>query len=228
MLQYEVIVRAQTNINRLISPDSWLEDLEPAATEIEINTKLEKDSLFDQMLEWNTALLLAKRNISISEFDRKIIDSRRYPYLQLNTSLLYGGELNRNKEQNIGVNYGLTLGMNLFGKNSRRNSRNAEIMQRNAKLQADNVEQLLRADFEVIYVAYTNKLALLQMERDNLESAQLNYDIAFERYKLGELSGIVLREAQKSLLDATERMLNIEYEAKVAEISLVQIGGNMF
>ncbi len=226
--QYEVIVRAQTNINRLVSPDNWFDDLETAETEIPINAALEKDSLLDRMLEWNTALLLAKRDIHISDFDRKIIDSRRYPYLRLNTDVLYGGEFGKTDKQNIGVNYGLTLGMNLFGKNNRRNSRNAEIARRNAQLQANNVEQLLRSEFEVIFIAYENKLKLLQMERDNLDSAQLNYDIAFERYKLGELSGIVLREAQKSLLDATERMLNIEYEAKVAEISLVQISGSVF
>ena len=228
MLQYEVIVQAQTNINRLISPKNWFENLETATHKIDINATLQKDSLLAQMLEENTALLLAKQNINISDFDKKIINSRIYPYLRLTSGVVYGSEFNKPGAQNLGINYGLTLGINLFGKNNRKNSANADIALRNAQLQADNVAQSLRAEFEIIYVAYTNKLQLLQMEKDNLESAQLNYDIAFERYKLGELSGIVLREAQKSLLDATDRMLNIEYEAKIAEISLMQISGNMF
>jgi len=48
-----------------------------------------------------------------------------------------------------------------------------------------------------------------------------------ERYKLGSLSGIDLREVQKSLLDAKESLLSIQYQAKVAEISLLLISGRI-
>jgi len=48
-----------------------------------------------------------------------------------------------------------------------------------------------------------------------------------ERYRLGNLSGLDLREVQKSLLDANERLLSVEYQAKIAEISLLQISGNI-
>ena len=49
-----------------------------------------------------------------------------------------------------------------------------------------------------------------------------------ERYLLGDLSGIEMREAQKSLLDAEERILSAQYNTKVCEISLQQISGNIF
>ena len=48
-----------------------------------------------------------------------------------------------------------------------------------------------------------------------------------ERYLLRELSGIDMREAQKSLLDAEERILTAEYNTKLCEISLMQISGNI-
>jgi len=48
-----------------------------------------------------------------------------------------------------------------------------------------------------------------------------------ERYKLGSLSGIDLREVQKSLLDARERLILVEYQAKLAEVSLMLISGNI-
>ena len=44
---------------------------------------------------------------------------------------------------------------------------------------------------------------------------------------LGDLSGIEMREAQKSLLDAEERLLAAEYDTKVCEISLLQISGKV-
>ena len=48
-----------------------------------------------------------------------------------------------------------------------------------------------------------------------------------ELYMLGNLSGIEMREAQKSLLDAEERILSAEYNTKLCEISLLQISGKV-
>ena len=48
-----------------------------------------------------------------------------------------------------------------------------------------------------------------------------------DRYKLGELSGIELREAQNSLLEAEERLSVAEYSTKICEISLLQLSGQI-
>ena len=69
--------------------------------------------------------------------------------------------------------------------------------------------------------------ALLELERQNLVSAKENHEIAKERYLLGDLSGIEMREAQKSLLDAEERILSAEYDTKMCEISLLQLSGKV-
>jgi len=89
------------------------------------------------------------------------------------------------------------------------------------------LEQSLRADLMNLWQAYKNNLDLLQLERDNLIAARDNYEIARDRYLLGDLSGIEMREAQKSLLDAEERILSAEYDTKMCEISLLQISGGI-
>ncbi|HNY09325.1 MAG TPA: TolC family protein, partial [Tenuifilaceae bacterium] len=43
----------------------------------------------------------------------------------------------------------------------------------------------------------------------------------------GDLSGLELREVQKSLLDAEERLISVKFQAKLAEISLFQISGKI-
>ena len=48
-----------------------------------------------------------------------------------------------------------------------------------------------------------------------------------ERYIQGDISGFEVREAQKSLLDAEERILTAEYNTKLCEISLLQISGKV-
>jgi hypothetical protein len=44
---------------------------------------------------------------------------------------------------------------------------------------------------------------------------------------LGNLSGIEMREAQLSLLQAEERLLSVEYDTKICEISLLLISGKI-
>ncbi|MDR1880738.1 MAG: TolC family protein, partial [Tannerellaceae bacterium] len=76
-------------------------------------------------------------------------------------------------------------------------------------------------------MAYQNNLNLWKLEKENLVAAQEYYQIAIERYKLKELSGIELREAQNSLLGAEERQSIAEYATKLCEISLLQLSGQI-
>ena len=68
---------------------------------------------------------------------------------------------------------------------------------------------------------------MLNLERQNLISAKDSHDIAMDRYIQGDLSGFEVREAQKRLLDAEERILSAEYNTKLCEISLLQISGKI-
>ena len=95
------------------------------------------------------------------------------------------------------------------------------------KLEREQLEQALRADLSNLWQAYQNNLQMLNLERQNLVAAKENHEIAMERYMLGNLSGIEMREAQKSLLDAEERILSAEYDTKLCEISLLQISGKV-
>jgi len=126
------------------------------------------------------------------------------------------------------VSYGLTMGVNIFdGLNQRRSIRNSSIDVKNKELKYLEIEQGVRADLITLYSAYSNYLRLITLENQNLQTATENLDIAMERYKLGSLSGIDLREVQKSLLDARESLLSVEYQAKLAEISLLLISGRI-
>ncbi|MBR5193722.1 MAG: TolC family protein, partial [Bacteroidaceae bacterium] len=97
----------------------------------------------------------------------------------------------------------------------------------NAQLQQDDMRQTLKADLSNLWQAYQNNIEMLELERENLISVIENHEIASERYMLGNLSGIEMREAQKSLLDAEERILSAEYDTKMCEISLLQLSGKI-
>jgi outer membrane protein TolC len=120
------------------------------------------------------------------------------------------------------------LGVNLFdGLNQRRQKANARIDISNKQILYNEIDQRVKADLLTIYYSYRNNLLLLALEEQNLKTAQENLQIALERYKLGNLAGIELREVQQSLLDAEERRLLVQYQTKLAEISLLQISGRI-
>ena len=130
--------------------------------------------------------------------------------------------------QRLGLNYGITVGLNLFdGMNRRREQRNARIDIDNQQLQIEDTRLALQSDMSNLWMAYQNNLDLWELEKQNVVAAQDYYSIAIDRYKLHELSGIELREAQNSLLEAEERLSIAEYSIKICEISLLQLSGQL-
>jgi len=228
--QFEVVNTSMITLNRLMALEDVSQEIVAKDTLINPNQALEELTLRNNMEQSNAQLLLSAKNRIVGELDYKALRSRNYPYLRLNAG--YGYSMDRyesgtiNRRDNLGLTYGLTLGFNVFdGFNRRREQRNAKLTIQNRQLQYEQMELFLKADLVNIWMAYKNNLKLINLEDENLNVAFENYEIAMERYRLGELSGIELREAQNSLLGAEERLLQAQYNTKLCEISLMQISG---
>jgi outer membrane protein TolC len=230
--QNEVLRASQVRINELMASDNLGEIVVLKDSMILINAGLVYDSLLIETQQLNTSLQIARKNQMISAYDYKIIASRTYPYLNFSSGYSYSW--NTYEKSNLlnqhvdGANYGLTLGVDIFdGFNKRREIANARIEIDNKQYEYQQVDQQVRADLITFYFAYQNNLLLLKLEEQNLKTAEENLEIALERYKLGNLSGLELREVQQSLLSAEERLLSVQYRVKLAEISLLQISGRI-
>lgn len=198
---------------------------------INIDSSLQFEELWKSTLTINASLLRADQNTTLSQLDYKKINSRNYPYLKLNTG--YGYTFNKydinanTRRGDLGFNAGVTIGFNIFDGNRRREKRNASLAIKNSRLERQELELALRSDLSNLWQAYRNNLQLLNLERQNVITAKDNHEIAMERYIQGDISGFEVREAQKSLLDAEERILTAEYNTKLCEISLLQISGKV-
>lgn len=230
--QLEVVHTSRIRLNQLMALDHVEEQIQIKDSIIYPNPFLDEVELWKSTLSSNTSLLVVQKNKLLSELDYKKVKSRNYPYVKLNAG--YGYTANWNEvgttdlQQRLGLNYGLTVGIDLFdGFNRRRERRNARIQIQNQELRIQEMELSLRADLSNFWMAYRNNLNLWSLEKENLIAAQENYRIAIDRYKLGELSGIELREAQNSLLEAEERQSIAEYSTKLCEVSLLQLSGQI-
>ena len=230
--QNEVVRTAQIRLNQMMAVENLNNEFSSKDTSIAVNPGLLYEKLLELTLVSNTNLLIASKNKTISDYDYKLVVSRSYPYLNFSGGYNYNYYTftqNISKNQTTdGMNYGLTLGVNLFdGNNKRRSIRNSAIDRNSKDLRYREVEQGVKADLLTIYSAYSNNLRLISLEEQSFQTARENLEIALERYKLGSLSGIDLREVQKSLLDARERLISAHYQTKLAEVSLQLISGKI-
>ena len=231
MKQQESIKTSRIRLNELMANEDMSQPITINDSIIDLNTLLSFDKLWQSTLDNNASLLKSEQNKKIAALDMKAVKSRNYPYLRINAG--YGYTLNKyevsatSRRDNLGLNFGITMGFNIFDGNRRREIKNARIAIENAQLQQEDLRQALKADLSNLWQAYQNNIEMLKLERENLIAAVENHEIASERYMLGNLSGIEMREAQKSLLDAEERLLTAEYDTKICEISLLQLSGKI-
>ena len=232
--QYEIVQTSAITLNQIMALDDVSQKLHVSDTLIVANRELDEALLWKNTLETNARLLLSLKNKTLSELDLKAFQSRNFPYLRLNAG--YGYALNvydtKNssveRQNSLGLTYGFTVGYALFdGMNRKREQKNARIAVQNRDWEYKRLELSLKADLSAMWIAYRNNLDLTDLETENLDAARENYEIAMERYRLGELSGIELREAQNSLLEAGERLLQAQLDTKLCEISLLQISGRI-
>lgn len=229
--QQEVVLTSRIALNEMMAIDGVYTPIETAESTIVADTTFQFNDLWTNMLSNNASLLMASQNSTLAELDYKKVLSRNYPYVRLNAGYDYSfSKYDTNsytRRSNWGGSAGITIGFNLWNGNRKRQRRNAKIEIENAKLQHDRLELSLKAELGNLWQAYRNNIQLLNLEKQNVITARENHEIAKERYMLGDISGIEMREAQKSLLDAEERLLSVEYQTKLCEISLLQITGEI-
>ena len=229
--QLEILATSRIRLYELMAVKDMNSRLTVSDTSIQVSNDLVFDTLLEATMRTNASLLSAQQDITLAELDYKRTMSRDYPYVKLNAGYSYQRSIMESgatrTRDSWGPEAGVRIGMTLFDGNRRRQRLNAKLDIENADLARLQLEQALRADLADLWQAYRNNQRLLNLERENLITAQENHYIAHERYMLGDLSGIEMREAQLSLLDAEERILAAEYNTKLCEISLRQLSGGI-
>lgn len=230
--QHEVLYATKIRINQLLAEENVEQELNIEDTLICFDALLNKESLWKQTQEQNTYLQMATKERNVIVLELQSARSSNYPYLKLNAG--YGYDDNKyeyatyRRQNNLGFNYQLSLGYNIFdGFNRSRKQKNAQIAINNQDLAIEELTLSVKSDFSNLWMTYINNMNLTNLEKENLTHATENYEIAIERYKLGDLSGIELREAQNSLLEAEERLVQSQYLTKLCEISLLEISGGI-
>ncbi|MGB8357877.1 MAG: TolC family protein, partial [Bacteroidales bacterium] len=190
------------------------------------------DTVRARTLKYNNQLILARQGEKLSQYDMDVVRALRYPSINFSTGYNYTRydypwEAN-NYSQSKGINWGLGLTWNIFtGLETNRKISNAKIEVENSKLAYMDIENEILGDLDLLYNTYRNSIIVTSFETQSAEVARNSLEIAMERYRLGSLSGLEFREYQNKYLDAINRRLSALYQAKVSEIGLRLMAGEL-
>jgi outer membrane protein TolC len=226
----EALQDAYIRINQLINQPLLSHGF--VSDTIFIGSPLVEDDLLAMALDNNVQLAANRLGVAITEQDLRLAQSRRYPTINLVSGYTYSraetpASVITFNESN-GFNYGVEAGINIFnGFEVNRNIRNARIELENRQLSYEETELAVRAQLHSLYNTYLNNIMMVDFERQNVEVARANFDLALERYELGVLSGLGFREFQLGYINAVDRSLDAMYQSKVLELSLLVLSGQM-
>ncbi len=178
----------------------------------------------------NIQLKAAKINLNISEFSFKEARAGYFPkigfganYNFASTDNSAGSILNSRTD---GPYYGFTATWNLFdGMAVKRSVKSSKIQQKIMQLTINEINLQLETAILSQFKLYESNLQITTMEEQNITIAKTALDIAMEKYTLGIINDIQLKEVQRTFEDAQLRLITARYDTKISETELLRLQG---
>ena len=228
--QKELYANTKIQLNQQLARDLKL-DFE-VIPEIFVDESLLLPNLETFVVNNNPQLNVQKIGKRISELQLKQIKAARYPTIFASTGYNF-----RSSETSLGFNvssksqgfnYGFGATLNLFdGFNQNRNEKIGKIELQNAKVAIEEQQQELLSMLGTTYQTYLTNVSLIELEGNNESIAKENLDITVEKYRIGIIPTIEFRTAQLNYINAKVRYSNAKFQAKLSEIILKQLAGNL-
>jgi len=204
-------------------------------TLVQFIPKLQLEELISQAELNNVAILQSERSLTINEYDIKVNKSGYLPNLGLTGT--YGWNLNQsapsaffpgtnNETWNFGL--GASLTWNLFdGGGTSVRVKNAKIAYENQELVQEQIKLQVERDVQNALAIFENRLNIYQIQEQNVITNQNNFERSKEQFQLGRITSIEFRQAQINLLNAQTNKNLAKYDAKLAELQLLQLTGQL-
>ncbi|MGB2704680.1 MAG: TolC family protein [Chitinophagaceae bacterium] len=234
LLQQTLIAKLKEDLNQLMNVQQ--STIYEVSDTIPINTRLSLGDIQSSVENNNPALLMAKKNIDIAGLTLKERKAERLPTLSFNSTYNF----NRTTNQAVinpfstlfnrtkGLNYGLTATIPILNNfTNKRQIKQAQLDIQYQQIVYDNQKSLISLSVINAWKDYELQKRALALEEENILLAKENVNILFQVYKLNSTTLIQLKEAEKSLGDAYNRLIAARYSTKLAETELLRLKGDL-
>lgn len=224
------LATAYTRLNTLMgqAPNAPIE----VAREIPSALPLDLATIEQQARAGNASLQQARQAQLLSDIQVKELRGALFPRLDVygnygyNRSTSSVGFLTENTA--FGPDYGLRASVPLFhGQRSSKALKVAKLQSEQARIGTDEMQLQLDRQVQDAWTGYTLANQRVALGQRDLEGIRKQVDVALESYRIGMITAVELRDVQQSMLDAENRLLLAQYEAKSAELQLRLLAGTI-
>ncbi len=199
-----------------------------------IPVKYSLSDLHDQMISNNKSLKNQYINQNLLENAVLSAKSSYYPALAFSggaTHTRTGNDYDNSGISWANVNnmYGnFTLSYNLFsGGNRKRALQIAQLEKESGLVELDQMQHELYNKMDNLYELYEVRKELLTVAKDNIEAAQLSFQIAREKFDAGAINSFNYRDVQLIYLDASLQELQAIYNFIDTHTALLRMAGTI-
>lgn len=226
----QTYANAKTLLNQILARD--LNTDFRVSEGINVDNKLKLVDLMALAEKQNPELEMQIINKKVSELELKQIKADRYPTIGVNTGYNFNDSKSSlgftTQSSAHGLNYGFSASLNLFDGNAQnRNEKIAKMQVDNSKLVIDQQLIQLRTNLTVAYQVYLTNLDLIDLEENNTAISKQNLEITAEKFKIGTITSVEFRAAQLNYINSRIRLSNAQFQAKLSEITLRELAGNL-
>lgn len=228
--QKELFENTKTALNQLMARDLTAQF--KVVDSVVADNKLILGDLISLAEQQNPQIQIALINKRVAELNLKQVRSARYPQIGVNAGYMFNeseSSLGFARENNSrGLNYGITASINIFnGFLQKRNEKVAKLQIDSSNILIEQQTQTIKAQLIAAYQTYLTNLELVKLEDKNEDIAEQNLDITLEKYRIGTITTLEVRTAQLNYVNARTRNSSAQFQAKISEVTLKQLAGNI-
>lgn len=184
------------------------------------------DELRTQFLDNNTELIALKKNIELVQYDAELASKINSPQVLANGGYGLNYQKNSSKSQidlnrSNGLNLGLSANWNILDGGQRKlQEQLAVINQQTANIELKSKENELTAQLNRLWNSYQNNLLTMRIEKQNIETNRVNFELVKSLYENGQQSSVEFRQAQLNLINAQSQYFIARTSAKLLEVEM--------
>ncbi len=228
--QQVVVSQVKTELLELMGAKNFNRALIVDST-ISVDMNIQLDSVSD-FIKNNYQYLSAEQQIKISEQLLKEARAQRYPSLRLNAAYDFTYTQNTKgytlRNQNLGPYAGLNLQIPIFNGNTARiQQKTAALNLNNARLEKESLLNNITSSAFTTYESYRSAVSSLKSQQNNFDLSAKLVDLVMQKFQLNQSTILDLKAAQQSYENAAYLLVNLQYQAKIAETELKRLSGNL-
>lgn len=224
--QQYTIDAARKTLNLVLGKDA--SEMTEVTDSIPLNYTPDEEMLKQKIFSDNTTVQAFQKQIDIARLSLREFNAGFLPKVNFDAGYYFsqtdnskGSTLNN---RTYGPQLGGSVSIPIFsaGENKRKTAV-AKIQVESSEYDLQRIKLQVNTELLNALTGFNNQKKLMQIEKENNELNKEYIEICLQRLRLGQSTSLELHQAQDSYAQSSARLINFEYNLKVAEIRLKQL-----